>query len=118
MASGYMIGLYNTTIPFLHRLSASPKAELLMKRLEIEIKNHHPNWTREEVFYKGAETYDAFMEAIVFLPSVLTDEEQHNIVKEIVETTGQHYSLVLLSHALGNLIETNVKTTNNQIEDH
>lgn len=118
MASGYIVGLYNTTIQFLNKLSATPKAELFMKRLEKEIKHHHPNWTREEVFYKGAETYDAFMESVVFMPAVLTEEEQHNIVKEIVETTGQHYSLILLSHALGNLVENDVKKTKNQIEDH
>lgn len=114
MASGYILGLYSGTLPFLTKLENTPKAKVLMKRLNAEIRNHHPKWTRDEVFYRGAETYDAFIEACMFLPADLSEEEQHEVVREIVSKTKQHYSLVLLSHAIGNL----VNEKNPQIEDH
>jgi len=81
----------------------------------MKIRQHHPRWNRTEVFYRGLDVHEAFVDTCEHMPNDLSDDNSHEVARKVIKTTGQHFSIVLLSHAIGQLMH-NVKEQ--KIDDH
>ena len=102
MASGYIMGTYGVDTGFLDGLLKDKIAVKLMEKLENNIKTFHSTWNRDEIYYRGVDLSEAFIDVFEKVDqNKLDEDEKLELLHRMKKKVKHHHTLVLLAHAIG-----------------
>ena len=99
-ASAYLLGFFDSTTAVFDNVYEDHQILSMIELLEKNISMCHPRWLRTEMYYRGMDLKEAFIDNLSEIDN-MTELEINMKLRHIIKKTGHNPKIINLVHKIG-----------------